>query len=106
MENRSQDGLTLVVPSRDGFCSILRFAPDELGSKYADSDAVLSSSRASLKRAYDNEPPAVVAVAAAAGTPDATPTLGPSSVAEPTINPSPDDSSKKAKRRIALQVVE
>lgn len=31
---RSPDGLTLIVSSQDGYCSVVSFEPDELGNPY------------------------------------------------------------------------
>lgn len=41
--NRSNDGLTLVMSSSDGFCSTLSFAPGELGQVYSGSTSAASN---------------------------------------------------------------
>ena len=38
---RSCDGNMLVVSSTDGFCSVIKFMPDEIGTAYSDEEADL-----------------------------------------------------------------
>ena len=38
---RSCDGNMLVVSSTDGFCSVIKFLPDEIGTVYSDEEADL-----------------------------------------------------------------
>ena len=48
---RSCDGNMVVVSSTDGFCSVIKFTPDEIGTVYNDEDADLEP-----LEALDEEP--------------------------------------------------
>lgn len=73
--HRSNDGLTLVMSSTDGYCSTLAFTPDELGQVYTGPPATVGHPSISAIHTTTPAPINTVSPSIAKASPSVTPTI-------------------------------
>lgn len=88
-QNRSNDGLTLIMSSSDGFCSTLSFAPGELGQPYT---APIPASHPASSAASSVPTPAH-AISPIKTSHAASTTTAPSTVSQPPASPARSNSA-------------